>query len=267
MIPSAIASRVEHRVVLAGYESVVTITGEGDDVFVLLPAIGMDRSSWDTVAWWMPEGVRCVAADLRGFGSAITSRPESMGGHAEDLLAMLDELGIGRAHVIGHSYGGAVAATFALAHPDRVTTLGMVASVVSAPAALFEERARSAEADGDFAAETVERWFTEGERAAPGRPIQYVTDRLRATPAANWAAGWRVLGTHDIGDRLGEFEMPTTIVAGEWDTAVPPHLLEAAAGRMPNATYALIAGGAHMLPLEQPFELARLLYSQGGTRD
>lgn len=254
---------IEIGVALRDHESVVSVSGSGPDTLLLTHAIGTDRHLWRWVTAWMPADVRCIAVDLHGFGSASASPPTSLNDHADDLVTILDRLGVERAHVAGHSYGGAVAATFALNHQERLASLGLVATVISAPQALFAERARSAEADGvgSYVEPTMARWFTEDELLDPGRPVQYVAEVLRRTPLASWVAGWRILAGHDISARLGEIMVPTAVVAGELDAACPADELERAAQRMPNARFTALRGGAHVLPLEKPFELAQVLYS------
>src|SRR5919108_2913975 len=81
-------------------------------------------------------GLRAIAPDMRGFGAS--DRPEAveayrLGRAVADLLALLDALGIGRAHVVGHDWGAAVAWLLAAIHPDRVERL--VAMSVGHPGA------------------------------------------------------------------------------------------------------------------------------------
>lgn len=261
--PERVGEAIEVGVVLRDHESVVSVSGSGPETLLLTHAIGTDRQLWRWVTAWMPADVRCIAVDLHGFGSASATPPTSLANHADDLVSILDQLGIEQAHVAGHSYGGAVAATFALGHQERLASLGLIATVVSAPRALFTERARLAEAGGagSFVEPTLARWFTEDELRHPGRPVHDVAEVLRRTPLASWVAGWRILAGHDISARLGEIMVPTTVVAGEVDVACPADHLECAARQLPNARFTVLRGGAHVLPLEKPFELAQLLYS------
>lgn len=263
----AFPPRVEiQRLSLASHQTDVAVSGAGDDAVILLHAIGIDRQVWAAVAAWLPACVRAVAVDLHGFGSAAASPPASMDDHATDLADVLDQLGIERAHVAGVSYGGAVALTFALRHPERVASLGVAASLARAPAEVFEQRARLAEESGPdaYVEPTIERWFTAEERAVRSAPVRYVNDCLRRTPVASWARGWRVLGAVDILDDLGSITCPATVVAGELDTSCTPASMQQIAERLGDATFHVLRGAAHMLPLEQPFALARHLYA--GTR-
>lgn len=237
--------------------------GAADETLVLLHAIGLDRHVWSAVAGWFPDGIKVVAVDLRGFGSASHTSPVSMDNHAEDLLAILDEFGVARAHVAGVSYGGAVAATFAALYPGRTRSVGLVAAALEGQNPVYEERAISAEKHGaeSYVEPTIARWFTGEECLHRGRAVQYVETCLRRTPVTSWAQGWRVLHSQRSVDSLSHIAAPTAVIAGEYDAACPPSSLRDAADRIGGGSFSVVAGASHMLPLEQPYTVARLLYA------
>jgi len=251
------------RLTLATHQTELAVSGEGEETVIFLHAIGIDRQVWAPVAAWLPSRLRAVAVDLHGFGSAAGSPPTSLADHATDLADILDHLGIERAHVVGLSYGGAVALTFALGHPARVASLSLVASLARASAEAFERRASLADELGPdgYVEPTVERWFTAEESAVESAPIRYVRDCLHRTPAANWAQGWRILSQIDVLDELGSITCPATVVAGELDHSCTPASMRQMADSLGNATFHMLANASHMLPLEQPFTLARYLYA------
>ncbi|GHJ54128.1 hypothetical protein Nm8I071_34350 [Nonomuraea sp. TT08I-71] len=83
--------------------------------------------SWAPVADALAGRATLVAADLRGrAGSAALPGPYGLAQHADDLIAVLDHLGLDRAPVVGHSMGAFVAAVAALRHPDRVSSVLLV---------------------------------------------------------------------------------------------------------------------------------------------
>lgn len=106
---------------------------ERDDPVVLIHGLGGWAENWAPI---MPaiaaSGRRAVALDLPGFGeSERATRPRYFdlenGLYAKTFTAVLDELGIARAHVAGQSFGGAVAFIAAIAAPERVASLTLVA--------------------------------------------------------------------------------------------------------------------------------------------
>lgn len=93
---------------------------------VLVHGVTSSHRAWDDVARHLP-GVRLVAPDLRGRGrsNGVTGRA-GMARHADDLVAVLDELGVRQALLVGHSMGAFVAVVAAHRHPERVSGLVLV---------------------------------------------------------------------------------------------------------------------------------------------
>jgi pimeloyl-ACP methyl ester carboxylesterase len=126
----------------------VQVSGEG-------PAVLLVHGYPDTHACWRNQvaalnaaGYQTIAPDLRGFGAS--DKPENLesyrlAAHAGDLLGILDRLGVGRAHLVGHDWGSALAQLTAITAPGRVISLtclsvGHVASLLSAG---WEQREKS----------------------------------------------------------------------------------------------------------------------------
>ena len=87
---------------------------------------------WQETLLALPEGYRGIAPDLRGFGESDTAPVDARRGlrdFADDLLGLLDVLGIDRAHLVGWSMGGGVVSQLLLDHPERVASLVLVAPV------------------------------------------------------------------------------------------------------------------------------------------
>src|SRR4029079_1749415 len=110
-----------------GVDMAYSIAGDGAPL-VLLHAGIADRTMWEDVMPMLADRFRVIACDLRGFGE--TPLPDGPFVHAADVAAMLDELGIGRVHVIGVSMGGHVALDLVLARPDLVDRLVLVGAGV-----------------------------------------------------------------------------------------------------------------------------------------
>src|SRR2546421_1455183 len=102
--------------------------GDGPALILLHDGL-MDRQSWDAQWNSPPHGFRLVRYDRRGYGKS----PEPTGpfSDVEDLAALMDELSIQRAALVGCSTGGKVAIEFTLVHPDRVERLVLEGAVVS----------------------------------------------------------------------------------------------------------------------------------------
>ena len=128
----------ERFVELGGSEVYVEQWGQGEPV-LLIHGFGGSSHNWEPVAEDLAENYRLIAPDLRGFG--WSERPADKAVYAfesqvELVLGVLDVLGIERAHVVGHSYGGGVALWLASRNPERVRSLVLVGSTL--PGTEFE---------------------------------------------------------------------------------------------------------------------------------
>jgi pyruvate dehydrogenase E2 component (dihydrolipoamide acetyltransferase) len=139
--------------------------GEGDgEPLVLLHGFGGDLNNWLFNAGPLSAGRMVLALDLPGHGASAKDVGDGdLAALVDTVLGFLDDQGIERAHLAGHSMGGLVASEIALAHPDRVASLSLVA-----PAGLGEE---------------IDREYVDGFVAATGRrDLKPVLQRLFADP-------------------------------------------------------------------------------------
>jgi 3-oxoadipate enol-lactonase len=169
----------------------------------------------------------------------------------------------GRLHLVGVSMGGMVALNAALRHPDRVASVLVACTGASASPDVMEQRAVAAEAGGMVAVldDTLSRWFTPQALAmAPAHPgVAYARELLLDLDPSAFAAGWRAIATHDTASRLGELRMPVTAVAGGLDRASPVTRSEEIARRAPRGRLVVVDDAPHMIQLERPAALGRVI--------
>jgi len=247
------------RLRLGDHDTCYVEVGDGAPI-VFAHAIGLDHEVWLGVIDALTDGRR-IAYDLRCHGCAAGApRPYTMRTLADDLAALLDTLEIGRAHVVGLSFGGGLALEFALSHPARVERLTLACSAWQG-LPLYRERGEAIRKDGIEPAipSTLQRWFTEPSLAEDRPYVRYARERLRADDPEDFAAAWDALAGIDVAGRLGEIGAPTTVVAGELDVSTTPELLRQLADGIPGAQYQVVPGAPHMLALEQPDALAALI--------
>ncbi|HEY3511795.1 MULTISPECIES: alpha/beta fold hydrolase [Kribbella] len=222
---------------------------------VLLHSLGLDKRMWDPIAGRLAVGRRVFAYDLRGHGTAAGSpRPFTLRDSAADLIAVLDELALDTAHVVGLSYGGAIAQVAAIESPGRIASLALLATTDRAFPEVFERRAAGAEADGMAAQvdETLSRWFTPAALAARTPGVRYARDCLLAMQPADWAAAWRSMKELDAQGKLRDFAGPVLVVAGGADASGPTAVLRELADGIAGATFRELPGVPHMQTLERP---------------
>ena len=141
------------------------VTGREDGpVVVLSNSLGSTHTMWDAQVAALEERYRVVRYDTRGHGySPVPGGPYSIDDLADDLVALLDRLGIGQAHLVGLSLGGMTAMRVAARNPDRVDRLALLCTGAALPpASAWTDRAATVRAGGSatVAKAVVERWFT-----------------------------------------------------------------------------------------------------------
>lgn len=234
--------------------------GSGPTV-VLLHAGVCDRRMWDAQTRdLVSAGHRVVRPDLRGFGR--TPAAEAPYNEADDVLAVLDEAGVGRACVVGSSYGGAVALELASRYPDRVASLLVLSAALDGhePSEQFAEvDAQELElldaGDVDGAVElAVSTWL--GPDADAGARDLVRTMQHRAYDLQ--LAAEEVDGIDHPAD-LGAVTAPTLAVSGEHDLVDFAQIADEVARQVTGATRLTLTWAGHLPSLERPEETGELL--------
>ncbi len=228
---------------------------------VLVHSMSLDRHQWDPLIDQLTVGRQVIAYDLRGHGDAAGApAAQTMDDYVVDLLAILDTRGLDTVHAVGHSMGGAIVLTAALAAPERFASLALLATT-DHPYPEFADRAAAIERDGVAALvePMLARWFTANALARDEPGVRRARETLRHVNAADWAATLRAYSTLNVQERLGAIAHPTLVVAGDADVVTPPAIMRPLAQRIPNAVYRELPGAPHMLTLEQPKLVAEAL--------
>ena len=262
---SGLKGRVEDRsITIIAARRVRRLLDWGDpeaQPIVLLHSLGLDHELWRPVAARLRGRFRVIAPDIAGHGRERgDALMTSIAAAADDIVAILNELGVASATIVGLSMGGAVAQEFALRHPSRTKGLGLIATMMKG-APVFAERAEKAEREG-LAAQidiTLERWFTPGQIERDHEGVRYARERLNTLDARTWSAAWRSLSGHDTVDRLPSLSVPALCVAGELDPSTPPQVVKAIADRIPNSRFEIVVGAPHLLGLTHSREIETLL--------
>jgi 2-succinyl-6-hydroxy-2,4-cyclohexadiene-1-carboxylate synthase len=233
------------------------------ETVVLLHGFAGTRHAWDLVADRLDrERYRPLALDLRGHGDAREARPITFAECVADVAAQAPE----RFVLCGYSLGGRVALHVALAHPQRVSRLVLVASTagIEDPALRDDRRAADEKLADETERGTIEefadRWSRQPLFAGTPQAAAKLwrADLLRNDPEA-LAAVLRGLGAgamEPLWDRLPELDgMPVTIIVGERDgryTATARRIV----ATLPGTRLLLVPGAGHGLPREAPQAVA-----------
>ena len=238
--------------------------GEADrfrDV-VLLHAGIADCRMWDGLFEALGARVHAIRFDIRGFGRS--PMPSGRFSYHDDVLGLLDHLGVDRADLIGCSFGGQIALDCALAHPRRVRSLLLVGAGVGGrdPSETMErfgeeEERLLGEGDFDAATELNLRLWVDGPRRAPEEVDPIVRERVRALQRAQFELPVpdgvvRTKLEPPAIARLAEIRVPTLALAGELDQ---PDVLETAVlleKGIPGCRRVVLPRTAHLPSMEVP---------------
>lgn len=234
---------------------------ESAPVLVLGPSLGTDLRLFDDQVHALAAEYRVVRYDLPGHGASPTPNgPYTMSGLAEAVLALLDRLGVDRAHHGGVSIGGAIATQLALDHPDRVDSLSVIASAARfADPESWPQRAAAVRENGTevMVASRPGTWFLP-EFAVTDAAHRLLT-MLRETAREGYAGCCEAIATFDVRDRLPTLPVPVLAVAGAEDPATPPETVRLIADSVPNGRFEVVPDAAHLLNVEKPLQVTRLL--------
>jgi len=254
------------RKVTRGIEIAYEDAGRGRPV-VLLHGFPFNRSLWREQVESLSATCRVITPDLRGHGeTTVVAELATMEEMAEDLAALLDELGVGRAVVGGLSMGGYVALAFLRAHPERVGALIFADTRPQADTdearRTREETARRALADGmePIADAMLPKLLAHATRVQRPEVVARVREMILGTNPQGAAAALRGMAVRrDQTDLLPGIGVPTLILVGSEDAVTPPSDSEAMNAKIKSSRLVKIEGAGHVSNVERPGEFNRAL--------
>ncbi|MBA4179778.1 MAG: alpha/beta hydrolase [Anaerolinea sp.] len=221
---------------------------------LLISGQGGDHTTWDTIRGDFAAHHRAITFDHRGTGQSDKPREPAytVQGFARDAVAILDHLGIERAHAYGISMGGRICQWLGIEHPARIgalvlgcTTPGNNHGVRRPP----EVDARMADRPTDLD-ELIA--FMAEQMVSPAyiavHPEYVDTWRRRAAnPIPTYAQKLHYMASegHDSWDRLPEITAPTLVIHGTDDFINPSANAALLAERIPGAELYMVNGGRH----------------------
>lgn len=243
-------------VAINGYELHVEEHGSGEPL-LLVAGLGGSGRFWSSQVETLARHYRVILHDHRGVGrSGPAPLVSSARELADDLLRLMDALGLEQAHLVGHSTGGAIGQHIALRAPERLRSLVLSASWAG-PTPLF-----------------VQTFHTRRDVLINSGPLNYLmVGTLLASPAWWLAPRFRsteeyfrtrlaefpglevelgrlnAVMTHDLRWRVGEIRTPTMVICARDDQLTPPGMSEELAERIPGARLEMLPEGGHFCPM------------------
>lgn len=242
---------------ISGQKFHVVHEGEGSPI-VFLHGFPLDHSMWKHQRADFKKSHRVIIPCLRGFGESPTQIDAvSLAGHADDLNAILDRLGIREPVVLcGLSMGGYIAFRFWEKYAARVKSLILCDTKATADT---EEAAKGRLATADKVLQRGSEVMAEGmlpklfAKETPPDVIEETKRVIVATSPKTIAAALRALAARpDSTPLLASINVPTLAIVGEHDAITKPEDMEAMTNGISGAKLVRIPNAGHMAPLEQP---------------
>jgi pimeloyl-ACP methyl ester carboxylesterase len=233
---------------------------------VLMHGFPHDRTLWKPQLGAFVDVCRCIAPDLRGFGSSLVEPPYSIDQYADDVVALLDKLGIDRAVIGGLSMGGYVAFAIWRRHRERVRAL-MLADTRAGPDTDEARVARRAQIDlvrsrgaAVLAAQLIPGQL--GTRTRERHPdiIEVVRDMIARAPVEGIVGALEAMMSRpDSTSTLATIGVPTLVLVGEEDRLTPLAEAEKIHAGISGSRLEIIAGAGHLSGIERPAAFNHLL--------
>ena len=248
--------------------------GSGPAV-VFVHGLGANWQCWLENIPHFAEANRVIALDLPGFGfSEMPAEAISINGYAGVVAAVLRELGVERASVVGNSMGGFVACEMAVSFPERVERIALVAAAV-----LWRERRRARPTvvfnrlTSAFGAKAAAQWQLAvhrpklrvpalawaGVRHPRKIPVDLAYEIMQASGAPGWPDALRALYDYELRDRLPDIDVPTLIVWGAFDPLVPVQHAFELERLIPDSRVIVFPDTGHEPMFERPERFNRAL--------
>jgi len=233
---------------------------EGAPVVAFIHGLGLNRQIWERYMSRLGQRYRVLSYDLYGHGeSASTPDKPTVTTFSEQLIGLMDELGIEKCALVGFSLGGMINRRMAIDHPGRVSALAILNSPHDRGAegqALVEQRALDAAAGGPGATldATIERWFTPEFRKSHGDFIEQVRDWVLANDPVDYARSRAVLafGVVELIRPQPPIEHPTLVMTCEHDSGSTPAMSQVIASEIEGAQVIIVPQLKHMSLTENP---------------
>ncbi len=249
------------------FESVgaADLNGAGDPV-VLCHGLGGNHAIWYQQVPVFAQNYRVITWDQRGFGrSTNTQNQNSPAAAADDLKAVLDHLGIDRAHLVGQSMGGWAVVGFTLKHPDRVRSLVLADTIggIFTPEATahFDAYIQSTVAAPPPDQQPITRHPAIGNQIGGSDPAKAFLYRQigSVAPPAPRNAGLQLRQTSYPLEDIRKLQTPVLLVVGEDDPIFPPDVVLTVKEQLQNAQMASLPGTGHSPYFEDPSRWNRIV--------
>ena len=234
----------------------------GGRTVVFANSLGSDQSLWDQVLDHLGGGYGTLTYDLRGHGQSGLSSGFTIADMADDLIALIEHLGLRDVLLCGVSVGGMIAQSVAARRPDLLS--GVILCTTAAKIGTDErwaERISGVRENGlaGFADTILNNWF--GAAYAQSQPDgwQLCHNMLSRTPTAGYVSVCEAIRAADLSEQTATITVPVHCIGGSEDASVTVENVTALSRLIPDARLTVFDGVGHLPPLEAPARMAQLI--------
>lgn len=250
------------------------IAGKGESLVLIHGSFG-DRSFWDLQFYTLSKKYKVFRYDLRRFGRSALPKENEVYSDADDLNALIDFLGIKKAHRCGLSFGSFIVIDFALSHPDKCLSLIPIGPRVAGDD-LDEYKTQNFDTLRPIIAKVTDIAKTKGAKEATdylwtgdhamGKTVVTTRTRHALLKMGYEYSWWRYLHgnkrefTFPMAiKKLNEIKIPTLIVTAEYDLELCKDVATIMAKEIPGAKLISIKGAGHIVNMDQPKEFNKII--------
>lgn len=256
---------------LSDVELYYEVHGGDGPPLLLVAGLASDVSSWQTVLPALSEHFRVIVVDNRGIGRSVPEdAPVSVDLMADDCAALIDHLGYGPVHVLGHSMGGFTALSLAARYPDRVKKLVLAATGEKSSfrnTLLFSDLADLYERGEDPAGffRTVFYWifspaFFEDEGTVKGA-VEFALSYPFPQAPVSFRNQVNAIAAFDGRNLAASVSAPALVLSAAEDLLFASSAGRELAEKLPRGKYLSVEGAAHSIHAEKPKEFAEAVVS------
>lgn len=236
------------------------VRGAGDPI-LFISGVADDRNGWGLQVPSFENDYACIVFDNRDVGaSPRVSEQYTVAEMADDAIGVLDRAGIERAHIVGHSLGGAISLSLAKRAPERVRSLTLIDTFAhssteyqKAIVGAWKTAARGLTAE-QFTRVALPYWIGASTLEAVGADalVAEIAPAIAAQGVEAFCRQVTVVKLTDTRPYLAGISAPTLVVWSTEDTCTPESLSLELVDGIPGAKYVRIEGSGHSPTVEQP---------------
>ncbi len=247
-----------------GVETAYRFDGPEDGRVVLMSnSLMSNYTMWDWTVPALADKYRVLRYDTRGHGlSGVTPSPYTLSQLADDAVALLDALGIKKAHFVGLSMGGMIGQQLGARYGDRVHSLSLCDTACEmSPRSVWEDRIAMAREKGiaGMADATLQRWFTAPfAQRAPG-DIDKVRAMILGTSLEGYIGCGSAIRDMSQSTMLLKINAPTLVLTGRQDQGTTVEQATVIHRLVHRSRMLIIEDAAHLSNIEQPEQFNRVV--------